>query len=322
MSEQSPLPKRVGLVGLGLLGRGIAASLLGNGFEVIAYSKDREHVESAGEHIDAALQELVARAGFPAHIAGARKSAYREATSLRDLADCEFVIESVTENSSVKSEVYGELEAVLAPSVAIATNTSALPITSLQRTLRTPSRLIGMHWAEPAHATRFLEIIRGEMTSNETFDATLRLAKAVGKDSAIVNKDIEGFIANRLGYAMYREAFNLLEQGVADAETIDRSFRNSVGLWASIAGPFRWMDLTGPAGYAAAMRTILPTLSNTTSVPAMLQDLAARGARGVTGGSGFYEYSPAQQRRWLELFRSHVWAVRELQMRYFPPDET
>ncbi len=99
-------------------------------------------------------------------------------------------------------------------------------------------------------------------------------------------------------------------------------FRNSVGLWASMAGPFRWMDLTGPASYAAGMRTIFPTLANSTSVPPLMQDLAARVASGVNGGTGFYAESEAEQRRWLDRFRQHAWTVRELQMRYFPPSDS
>ena len=111
-----------------------------------------------------------------------------------------------------------------------------------------------MHWAEPAYATRFLEIIQGEHSSEMVLKATMDLCRAVGKDPCIVRQDLPGFIANRLGYAMYREAAYLLERGVADVETIDGAFRNACGLWATFCGPFRWIDITGgPALYAKVM---------------------------------------------------------------------
>lgn len=176
-----------------------------------------------------------------------------------------------------------------------------------------------MHWAEPAHATRFMELIRGEHTSDTAFQAAAQLAKAIGKEPCLVQKDVPAFIANRIGYAMYREALNILELGVADAETIDRSCRNALGLWATICGPLRWMDLTGgPAAYAKAIRAVLPSLSNAIELPKTLQDLVDSDARGIANGRGFYEYNEEQARQWEELFLEHAWTIRELMNRYFP----
>ena len=131
-----------------------------------------------------------------------------------------------------------EIEAVVAADVPIASNTSALPITTLQEGRLHPERFLGMHWAEPAYATRFLELIRGQHTSDAAMTKANSLATALGKEPCVVAKDVPGFIVNRLGYAMYREAVNMLESGVADAATIDRAFRNACGIWASLCGPF------------------------------------------------------------------------------------
>jgi 3-hydroxybutyryl-CoA dehydrogenase len=119
---------------------------------------------------------------------------------------------------------------------------------------------------------------------------------------------------------MYREAFHLLESGVADAETIDRSFRNAVGLWANIAGPFRWMDLTGLPAYAAVMERLFPKLSNSSEVPETMRKLIARGAKGISNGRGFYDYSPEEARRWEQLLIEHVWNVRAMAEKYFPEE--
>jgi len=150
-------------------------------------------------------------------------------------------------------------------------------------------------------------------------EAAVALAKAIGKEPSRVLKDVPAFIVNRLGYAMYREALALLEAGVADVETIDRSCRNALGLWAAMCGPFRWIDLTGgPALYAKAMAGVLPTLSNATELPQTLQDLAAADARGISNLRGFYQYNEDEVRQWENLLREHAWKVRDLMNQYFP----
>src|SRR5262249_40054722 len=140
-----------------------------------------------------------------------------------DFADCHFAIESVPEDLAIKQQVFDRIEAAVGADVPIASNTSALPITLLQRGRKAPARFLGMHWAEPAHATRFMELIRGEHTSDDAFQIAAELARRIGKQPSLVQKDVPGFIVNRLGYAMYREALHLLESGVADVATIDEA---------------------------------------------------------------------------------------------------
>jgi len=238
---------------------------------------------------------------------------YAEAESLEEFARCGFIIESIVESTAAKAQLFDRLEDLLAADIPIASNTSALPISLLQQGRRHPERFVGMHWAEPAHATRFLELIRGEQTSDACLQAASALATRLGKDPCVVERDIPGFIANRIGYAMYREACYLLTSGVADAETIDRSFRNSVGLWASICGPFRWIDLTGgPALYGRAMSAVLPTLSNETEVPEPIRGMMQQDATGMRDGIGFFHYTPQQVERWEKIYRRQAWRVREI----------
>ena len=118
---------------------------------------------------------------------------------------------------------------------------------------------------------------------------------------------------------MYREALNLLESGIADAATIDTAMRNALGLWASVCGPLRWIDITGgPELYAKAMQHVLPNLSTKSDLPAPIQKLANEGARGITNGKGFYKYNEEDARHWEELYRKHAWRVAKMQNEYFP----
>jgi 3-hydroxybutyryl-CoA dehydrogenase len=313
----------IGIAGLGLLGRGIAACLLGHGLRVIGFTQRRETHAEARSYIDQAIGELIERAGFPRLLKETGSERYTEVDSCRTFAECDFVIESVVEDMAAKQRVFDEIEAVVRPDVAIASNTSALPITHLQRGRVHPERFLGMHWSEPAHATRFLELIRGEETCDAAFDAALTLGRLVGKEPSLVLKDVPAFIANRMGYAIYREALYMLQLGVGDLETIDRSFRNAVGLWATFCGPFRWIDLTGgPALYGRCMQGVLPSLSNATDVSQEMKDLMEAEARGIANGRGFYDYTEAEAERWTALFTQHAWTVRELMNKYSPLRES
>ena len=308
----------VGVVGLGLLGRGIAACLLGHGFRVVAFTRRQATHDEARAYIERAIRDLVQQAGFAPELIDAWPERYAPVDTIQALADCTFVIESVAEDLDVKRQVFAEIESAVDRNIPIASNTSSLPITCLQQHCRQPERLLGMHWAEPAHATRFLELIRGEQTSDEAMSSAVDLARSLGKEPSLVLKDVPAFLVNRIGYAMYREALNLLELGVADVETIDRSCRNALGLWATICGPFRWIDLTGgPALYGRAMQGVLPSLSAATELPPKMQELIDSDARGIANGRGFYQYTEEEARQWEELYLQHAWTVRDLMNRYF-----
>ncbi|WP_437193898.1 3-hydroxyacyl-CoA dehydrogenase family protein [Planctomicrobium sp. SH527] len=311
MNPASPA-KVVGVAGLGLLGRGIATCLLAHGFQVIAYDVQETTHAQARKHIAEALGQLVERGHFPKEVLTSWESRYRLAASLSEFSACDFVIESVIENLDVKESVFDQLEAAIGPTVPLASNTSALPISVLQERRKHPERMIGMHFGEPCHLTNFLEVIRGNQTDDATTEATIQLGNMIGKDPSLVQKDVPGFIVNRLGYALYREAFWMLEQGVADVATIDRAFSNAISIWANIAGPFRWMDLTGIPAYAAVMERLFPDLSQATEVPVRMKELVESGAQGIANGRGFYNYTPEEAAHWECLWKENVWRVNEL----------
>lgn len=308
----------VGVIGLGLLGRGIATCLLGHGFRVIACDSNAQQRRNAREHIDRSLGQLMKRTDDDSLQIDDWENRCTEVDHPGGLASCGFVIESIAEDPQAKAGVFDQLEAVLDETAIIASNTSAIPISMLQQGREHPERFVGMHWGEPAHILRFVEIIRGEQTNEQTFQMTAELARALGKEPSLVQRDIRGFVTNRLMYAMMREAFYLLEEGVADAETIDRSFRNDMGWWATIAGPFRWMDLTGIPTYAAVMEKLLPQLCNNTEVPKTLRDMVASGAKGIENHRGFYDYDQASARQWQQTWTEFTWDIKALADKHVP----
>jgi 3-hydroxybutyryl-CoA dehydrogenase len=303
--------KTIGIVGMGQLGRGIAACFVSKIHRVVVTSDGNEWRDATRNYISDAIADLVRHGRCDEKSIADWPARYCEASAVSDLRDCDFLIESVPEDLVVKRDVLRQLESAAAPTIPIATNTSSIPITVLQNEMIHPARLIGMHWAAPCHVTRFMEIIRGDKTDDHTASLTIDLAKSIGKEPCILNFDIAGFIVNRLAYAMYREALSLLEASVADVATIDRSFRDAIGLWASVAGPFRWMDLTGLPAYAQAMARLFPQLSNRSDVPPTMTRLVESGATGAATGRGFYNYTPEEAARWQRRFTDNVWGITE-----------
>ncbi|MBT3379893.1 MAG: 3-hydroxyacyl-CoA dehydrogenase family protein [Lentisphaerae bacterium] len=314
MGEQSKAAGvgTVGLVGLGLMGRGIAACLLSHGMRVVAFNRTAERARKAREFIANAMDEVVARGVAEAETVADWAERFTIVPAIDGLAECPFVVESVKEDIVLKRDLFGQLEACLAADAVIASNTSSFPLTMLQSKSQHPERFVIMHWSEPAWITRFLEIVRNEVTSEATITRTKALGLACGKEPSFLNFDIRGFVANRLMYAFIREACHLADIGVADVATIDRSFRNDVGWWATIAGPFRWMDLTGIQAYGLVMEGLLPELCNDGKLPEIMEKMMAEGAEGTGNQTGFYPYTPETAKVWEEAWVEFSYDVREL----------
>jgi 3-hydroxybutyryl-CoA dehydrogenase len=143
-----------------------------------------------------------------------------------------------------------------------------------------------------------------------------RFGRSCGKEPAVLRRDIRGFLSNRMMYAMLREACYLVEAGIADVETIDQSFRNDMGWWSLLAGPFRWMDLTGIPAYATVMDGLLPELCNETRVPEMMRKMVAEDAGGIHNRRGFYPYTRSGARRWEEKWVEFTYDMRKLAEKY------
>lgn len=306
---------RIGTVGLGLMGSSIATCILAAGHEVTSLVKDIAEASGARERILNFLAELKEE-GLLSKNPDTVIEKLIITDQVRDLADHEVIIESIIESVEEKKKVYYALETVISPTAIIGSNTSAIPVSVLQMGLQNPQRLLGIHWAEPAHITRFMEVICGKDSDIIYAEKIISLAESWGKEPSLLRKDIRGFITNRIMYAMLREAFNLVENGYATVEDVDRSLRNDLGYWITFAGPFRFMDLTGIPAYLTVMQDLFPELSNTAAAPAMMEKLVADGARGVSNAKGFYPYTPETAAQWEKLFTEFSYDIRKLAEKY------
>ncbi len=316
-SKRSERPyKKLGLVGLGLLGKGIAACLVSHDYEVVAFDANVETRKNTPAFIREALSQLIERADFSPEILNAFPERYHEAESYEAFSEVDFVIESIYEDMEAKVTLFRELEKVIGKEVPLASNTSSFPISLMQENLAHPERLVGMHWHTPVQLTKFLEVIKGKHTSEEVFRKTAALGESLGKEPVLVLKDVRGFIANRLGYALLREALYLLEEGVGDAESIDRAVRNTSGTYAALVGPFRMMDLFGIAAFKGAMEEMLPELCNSTETPKTVTELTEKGCTGAANGKGFYSYTPEQTENWDKALTELSWDILKLTHKY------
>lgn len=305
----------VGIVGLGLMGCSIVTCLLIAGHPVVAVapiSADLLHAENR-------IREHLVNAKEKGLIDKDPEFYFKNLIITEDYAQlksCKLVNECTIENIDIKASVYQKVEAVIAPDALLSSNTSAIPISQLQKLTQHPERFLGLHWTEPAHTTRFLEVICGDDTDIKNGEYLYELSHQWGKEPILVRKDIAGFITNRLMYAMYREAISLVENGYATIEDVDRSCRNNAGYFMTMVGIFRWMDLTGVPAYHTVMKNLLPTLNNSTEVPELIDKVVREGGRGVANSHGFYAYEPGEAEVWEETFKEFTYDIRQLALKY------
>lgn len=308
-------PVSAGVVGLGLMGASIAACLLASNQKVFAVESDIGKRRTARRRVSALLRGM-SREGLLRRTCESVLERFHVSGRYEELAECDIVIESITENIAAKKKVINNIENVVSDKALIGSNTSGIPVTELQRRARHPERILGIHWGEPAHTLRFMEIICGKETSPAMAEAAMRLAADWGKEPTLLRRDIRGFLTNRVFYAMLREAFYLVEAGYATPADLDRSLRNDLGYWITFAGPFRMMDLMGLPAFEAVMHDLFPELNCAKRTPRLMEKLVKSGARGITNQKGFYRYTPAQAKRWERLFLQFSYDIRALAQRY------
>ena len=305
----------VGVVGLGLMGNSIIACLLAAGHPVVGVTRSLSKRRNTRRHLQSILRQMKREKLLsldPAQVI----TKLRITEDFADLRECQVVIETVLEDLQAKYEVFRKIEAVVSPETIIGSNTSALPVTLLQKGASHPERFMGIHWGEPAHVLRFMEIICGDQTDLHLVERARALAERWGKEPSVVRRDVRGFLTNRCMYAMLREAFYLVESGYATIEDVDRSLRNDYGYWITLAGPFRFMDLTGVPAYMRVMEHLLPDLCCTKEVPELMRKVVDSGALGVANAQGFYKYTPQEARRWEKRFLRFTYDIRALAQKY------
>lgn len=291
----------IGVVGLGLMGTSVVTALLISGHKVKAIAPLPGDLDVALQRIHGQLEHC-----SKARLLDQPLEWYLEQLTLTEdyanLSGCPAVLECVIEEISAKENVYKKITDQVSSDTIIASNTSAIPISQLQKNILFPERFLGIHWAEPAYMTRFLEITCGSQTSAKYAAWIFELAHRWGKEPTLLRKDIRGFVTNRLMYAIYREMFSLVEKGGATIEDVDKAFRYDAGSWITLMGIFRRMDFMGLKDYQQIFKNVFPTLCNDDEVPELMQQMVRQKARGTMNANGLYPYSEEEALEWDRAF--------------------
>jgi 3-hydroxybutyryl-CoA dehydrogenase len=277
----------IGIVGAGQMGSGIALVCATAGLNVILNDLDERAVERGIEGISANLGGMVSKGKATSDEATGALERIKGSAVLTELVECDLVIEAATENVQVKEELLRKLDAIVQPGAIIATNTSSVSVTRLGATLADPRRFIGMHFFNPVPVMALVEVIRGLQTSDATFDATIALAKRIGK-STICVKNSPGFVVNRILIPMINEAVFVLQEGLAGAAEIDEGMK--LGANHPI-GPLALADLIGLDTTLAIMNVLYRDFNEPKYRPApLLKEMVDAGYLGRKSGQGFHTY--------------------------------
>ncbi len=279
--------ERVGIVGAGTMGRGIAYVAITHGAQVMLHDVAAGALEAARAQIEAGLQEAAAKGRLAEAEVENALARLRLTTAMEDLADADVIIEAAPEDLALKQEIFHQLDRLCQPAALLASNTSSLSITALGAATRRPERVAGMHFFNPAPVMRLVEIVRGLATSEETVRALADLARRWGK-TPVIAKDTPGFIVNRVARPFYLEALRLVGEGVADPPTVDRLVR-ALGFRM---GPFELMDLIGLDVNLAVSESIYRAFFEEPRFrPHPLQrQMVQAGRLGRKTGTGWYDY--------------------------------
>ena len=234
--------KKLGVVGAGTMGNGIAQIAAQIGCEVVMRDIEMRFVEGGMKKVEAFLAKSVEKGKLEAKEKDAILGRIKGTVDMADLKDVDLVVEAVLEDIDLKKSVFKELDEICRPEVILATNTSSMSITEIAASTKRPDKVCGMHFFNPVPLMRLVEIIRGYATSDETIRITTDLAQRMGKTTVEVKKDSPGFIVNRIMTPHFLEAIRMVEEGIASIEDIDKAVKNGLNY---PMGPFEFMDLTG-----------------------------------------------------------------------------
>ncbi|MBC8420213.1 MAG: 3-hydroxybutyryl-CoA dehydrogenase [Proteobacteria bacterium] len=282
--------KKIGVVGAGAMGNGIAQMAAQIGCEVVMRDIKDEFVQRGIKSIDRFLARSVEKGKMEAAEKDAILGRIKGTTDLSLLKDVDFVIEAVIENLELKRSVFRELDELCSPEVILASNTSSMSLTEIAAATKRPEKVCGMHFFNPAPLMRLVEIIRGYSTNDETVKTTTELAKKMGKVTVEVKKDSPGFIVNRIMIPHMLEAIKIVEEGIASIEDVDTAVKNGLNY---PMGPFELMDLTGiDIAYFVAEYFYKELNKESKWVsPNLLKTMIRANKLGRKTGGGWYEYS-------------------------------
>jgi 3-hydroxybutyryl-CoA dehydrogenase len=279
--------RKVGVVGLGAMGAGIAQLSVQAGYETIG----REVSDELGERGRTTIAHYLGRAVEKERIGAADRDAALArltlTTDLDALADCDVVVEAVVEELDVKQEVFRELDRITQPDAVLATNTSALSVSAIAAAVERPGRVVGMHFFNPAPVLPLVEVVRGNASSEDAVQAAYDWAVAIGKRPVVCN-DTPGFIVNRILIPLLNDCIRVLDEADVSPEDLDTAMTNGAG-WPM--GPCRLADLVGLDVHVHASEALHDALGEPRMAPPeRLLRMVAEGRLGRKTGYGFYEY--------------------------------
>lgn len=280
--------QNVSIIGAGLMGCGIAQVFAAHpDFRVKTYDT---HVSSTDvlHRILGNLESLINKGLMTEDDVVALIKRITHCDDLTEaVADADMVIECVPEKMDLKQDLFRELEKICRADTVFATNTSVMSITEIASKSQTKNRIVGTHFWNPPYLIPLVEVIKSDHTDEAVVSITMETLTKVGKHPVRVNKDVPGFLANRLQHALWREAFSIVENGIADAATVDEAIRMGFGLRLPVLGPIENTDMVGTDLVLSIHEYIFPHLENSTEPSPLLKAMVASGNLGFKSGKGF-----------------------------------
>ena len=275
----------VAIIGGGIMGGDIATSFAQAGWQVHVMSPSQKTRDALPGRVENGLKRLGADSA-----AAAKLNTHAELAAI-PWPSVALVIEAVTEDLALKHHVFAELEQLAPPEIPLATNTSSFQITEIGKHLKTRNRVCGAHYFMPAHIVPLVEVVSAEFTDPKIAESVEAIMKATGKVPVAVKKDVPGFLANRLQHALIREAFYLIDNGIATPEGIDAAVRYGFGFRFVACGPLMQKEMSGWDTNYFSGSSIYPSLSTAAAPPARLKEMVARGHVGMKAKNGLWNWT-------------------------------
>ena len=286
------MAEKVTVLGAGTMGHGIAQLYAQAGYDVYMYDIKDEFLENAMTQISSNLDMLIQENSITAADKENTLKRISTSTDLKEaVSGSRFVTEAVSENLTIKFDLFKQLEEVIDNDTIIASNTSTFSIQQLSEGVQKRDRLIITHFFNPAHLVPLVEVVKGPETSQDIIDRTVEVLNNIGKKPVVLKKDIPGLIANRLQAALVREAFYLLDNGIADAEDIDLAITAGPGFRWAFIGPLETADFGGLDIWKSVVENLAPVLSKEEKIPSFVEDKVQSGNLGTKTGNGLFTYS-------------------------------